>query len=165
MDRYPLAEDVERELMELWSNVEKERASQQELVALRVTWRSDDSRRSATDPHATEQRKAASLNSRAGSVHEATLLKDISADAAAGEEKTYLRSTTEHVAQPADPGAQSSNATTSRHDTQVCAGNSIVDKGEQACSQAGGVGSRSLESAPGPGEGSGGTGLWQQREG
>ena len=148
------AEDVEQELMELWSNVEKERASQQEMVALRGTWRSDDSRRRTTDPDAIQQRKAAGPNGRTGFAHEATLLKDVSAEAATGEDGRYLHGTKEHAAQPANSEAQVSSSATARHETQLRDGYSMIETGEQGRSLAPGVQSCSPESAHIPGDGS-----------
>ncbi len=64
-----LAEDVEQELMELWSNVEKERAARQEQTAIRVTRQAGHGPTDAADQLATDQQAAAGLEHQHRSCH------------------------------------------------------------------------------------------------
>lgn len=125
-----LAEDVEQELMELWSNVEKERAARQELTSIRVTRQAGHRPTDAADQFAIDQQAAAGMSISTGFAYEATPLKDSSVDATAGNTGKGLCDKGEHAAQPVNSEAQVTYASAESHQMPDCHGSSMA--GEDA---------------------------------
>ena len=145
-----LAEDVEQELMELWSNVEKERAAHQEQIAIRVT---RQARHGGTDAAATDAQAEAGLYIRTGLPYEAMPLKDSSADAAAGKERAHLHDKGGHAAHPAELLAQVNNASNVCQGFPVYHGSSMEGRCEQTHSRVPGVEGCRQENVRAPGDG------------
>ncbi len=82
--KYVLAEDVEQELMELWSNVEKEKAAHQELLARRLARQSSHPGGSAVGVLGTHGPIAAAPIASTGLAHETELLNGVRGGAARG---------------------------------------------------------------------------------
>ena len=138
--------------MELWSNVEKERAAQQELVAFRVTRQARPGPTSAADQIAIDLQAAAGLKTSTGLTYEATPLKTSNSNAASGKERQYQHSSGEHAAEPATPEAQASSLSTLDHKSPVCHGSSMAGENKQAQSRPG-VEGCCQESTHAPGDG------------
>ena len=143
-----LAEDVEQELMELWSNVEKERAAHQKQIAIHVT---RQARHGGTAAAATDAQAEAGLYVRTGVPYEAMPLKNSSADVAAGKERAHLHDKGGQAAHPTDPGAHVNKAFTVSQGLPVCNGSSREGRGEQ--SRVPGVEECCQENAHDPGDG------------
>ena len=79
-----LAEDVEQELMELWSNVEKEKAAHQESLARRLARQSYHPGGSDAGVLGTHGPIAAAPIASTGLAHETVLLKRVRGEAAGG---------------------------------------------------------------------------------
>ena len=140
--------------MELWSNVEKERAAHQELVAIRVTRQAGHRPTDAEHQVAGDQQAAAGLSISAGVPYEAAPLKDSSAHAPAGNTGRYLRDKGEHTAQPVNSEAQVSYASTKSQQMPVGHASSMAGEDEQIYSKVPGVEESCRERAQVPGTGS-----------
>ena len=138
--------------MELWSNVEKERAAQQELVAFRVTRQARPGPTGAADQVAIDLLAAAGLKTSTALAYEATPLKTSNSDAASEKERLHRYHSGEHAAEPANPEAQTSNFSTLDHESPVCHGNSMAGENKQTHSRPG-VEGCCQESTHAPGDG------------
>ena len=140
--------------MELWSNVEKERAAHQELIAIRITRQAGHRPTDAAHQVAIDQQAAAGLSIRTGVPYEATPLKDSSADAVAGKTGKHLCDKGEHIAQPKNNEAQVSYASFKSQQMPICHGSSMAGEDEQVYSKVPGVEKSCQETAHVPGNGS-----------
>ena len=149
-----LAEDVEQELMELWSNVEKEKAARQELTSIRVTRQAGHRPTDAADQFAIDQQAAAGMSISTGFAYEATPLKDSSVDATAGNTGKGLCDKGEHAAQPVNSEAQVTYASAESHQMPDCHGSSMAGEDAHIHSKKPGVEKGCRETGGVPGNGS-----------
>ncbi|CAL5219691.1 g1578 [Coccomyxa viridis] len=147
-------EDVEQELMELWSNVEKEKAARQELTSIRVTRQAGHRPTDAADQFAIDQQAAAGMSISTGFAYEATPLKDSSVDATAGNTGKGLCDKGEHAAQPVDSEAQVTYASAESHQMPDCHGSSMAGEDAHIHSKKPGVEKGCRETGGVPGNGS-----------
>lgn len=138
--------------MELWSNVEKERAAQQELVALRVTRQARFGPTGAADQVAIDLQAAAGQKTSTGSAYEATPLETSNSDAALEKEELRQHHSGENAAEPASPEAQASTFSILDHESPVCHGSSMAGENKQTHSRPG-VEGCCQESTHAPGDG------------